>query len=200
MAFVETQLLACVSYGTQGGPTWLTRRVGLRNGFIRRNPMRSRPLYRFSVVYRNLLEADHEEVINAFNACMGGAFGFRLKDWSDYTADDEILGVAAAGVQTMQLAKSYTFGVRTISRPIRKPVVGSVTMTMNGSPLTASIDYTTGLATFTGTAGEVIRWSGEFDVPVTFMDDELSFSFDNKNDGGGFFLTADVGLEEDLSA
>lgn len=199
MAFIETRLLDCVSYGTAGGPTWLTRKVSLRSGIIRRNPLRSRPIYRFQLVYRNLEPADHVEVINAFNACFGGVHSFRLKDWSDYIADDELLSVLGTGSpQTVQLSKIYEFGNQNISRPIRKPVDGSVTMTDDGAPLSVSVDYTTGMATFTASNGGVLRWSGEFDVPVMFEDDQLSFSFDNRS-ASGLFLTSDVSLMEDIS-
>jgi uncharacterized protein (TIGR02217 family) len=200
MAFIEERLLDCVTYGTQGGPTWLTRKVGLKNGIIRRNPVRSRPLYRFTVVYRNLLPDSHAEVIAAFNACFGGVHSFRLKDWSDFEADDETLSALSTGAaQTLQLRKLYTFGGQTVVRPIRKPVSGTVTMTRNGVPFVpTSIDYTTGLVTFTQAAGGTIRWSGEFDVPVMFDDDELSFSGDEKG-ADGLFLTSDVSLLEDIS-
>ena len=198
MAFIEERLLDCVAYGTQGGPTWLTRKIGLRSGITRRNPMRSRPLYRFNVLYRNLKPADHIAVIEAFNACFGGVDAFRLKDWSDFTATDELLGVGTGAPQSVQLVKLYTFGSRTVSRDIRKPVTASVTLTQNGAPLSGSIDYTTGIATYTATNGAAVRWSGEFDVPVVFSDDELMFSQDSRGDEG-LFLTADVQLEEDLS-
>lgn len=198
--FIEERLLDCVSYGTAGGPTWTTRKVALKSGIIRRNPLRSRPLYRFHVVYRNLLPDHHAEVINAFNACFGGAAAFRLKDWADFEAEDQLLEDLGTGApQTLQLRKLYTFGTQTVARPIRKPVIGTVTMTTGGVPMAASVDYTTGLATFTAGSGEVVRWSGEFDVPVMFEDDELSFSGDDRS-SEGLFLTSDVGLMEDISA
>lgn len=199
MSFIETRLLDCVAFGTQGGPTWLTRKVGLKNGVIRRNPLRSRPLYRFTVIYRNLEPGNHAEVINAFNACFGGAHSFRLKDWSDFEAEDQQMSaLGTGGSQTLQLRKLYTFGNQTVARPIRKPVSGTVTMTHNGSPQTATIDYTTGMATYTAPAGHVVRWSGEFDVPVMFEDDQLSFSGDDKG-VNGLFLTSDISLLEDIS-
>lgn len=198
--FIETRLLDCVAYGTQGGPTWVTRRVNLRSGIVRRNPQRSRPSYRFSVIYKNLAEDDHAQVLAAFNACMGGVHSFRLKDWSDFEASAELLSVTGTGsAQSLQLTKTYQFGPQAIARPIRKPVSGSVHMTQNGSPLSASVDYTTGVATFTAGSGQVLRWSGEFDVPVMFSDDSLAFSIDDKNSAAGFFLTSDVALEEDTS-
>jgi uncharacterized protein (TIGR02217 family) len=151
-------------------------------------------------VYRNLEPADHIEVINAFNACMAGVFSFRLKDWSDFEANDELLVVLGTGAaQQVQLTKTYTFGSRAVARPIRKPVTGSVSMTADGAPLTATIDYATGIASFTAGNGDVLRWSGEFDVPVYFDDDQLIFSFDNRG-ASGLFLTTDVTLLEDTDA
>lgn len=198
--FVEARLLDCVSYGTQGGPTWLTRTVSLRSGKTRRNPRRSYPLYEYGLIYRNLLPEDHMEVLSAFNACMGGVFSFRIKDWSDYQADDVLLDVLGTGAaQQVQLAKYYTFGSRTVARLIRKPVASTVTMTADGAPLIASIDYTTGIASFTAASGDLLRWTGEFDVPVYFADDKLSFSFDQRN-AQGLMLTADVTLLEDTDA
>jgi uncharacterized protein (TIGR02217 family) len=197
MAFIETRLLDCVAYGTQGGPTWSTRRVGLRSGIVRRNAQRSRPLYRFVVLYQHLKPVDHQEVINAFNACRAGVFAFRLKDWSDFEAVNELVTVGTGAEQTIQLAKLYEFGSQNISRTIRKPV--SATLTDDSAPLAASVDITTGMATFTASVGGIVRWSGEFDVPVMFEQDELLFDAVNRSNAG-LLLTADVGLEEDLSA
>lgn len=197
MSFIEERLLDCVAYGTQGGPTWVTRRIGLKSGIIRRNAQRSRPSYRFLILYQNLRPSDHQAVIDAFNACRAGVYGFRLKDWSDYQATDELVGLATGSEQTVQLAKIYQFGNQSVSRPIRKLV--SASLTDNGSPLSASIDLNTGEATFTATGGHTIRWSGEFDVPVMFEEDQLLFTASNRT-ASGLALTADVSLIEDLDA
>lgn len=198
MAFINARLLDCVSFGTSGGPTFVTRKIALKNGIVRRNPLRSRPLYRYHVLYRNIDPDNHRLVNDAFIACYAGVHSFRLKDWHDYQADDELIGVAIAGAQEMQLIKSYAFGSQSVERAIRKPVSGTVTLTSNGSPLAATVDYATGIATFNGTAGHLIRWSGEFDVPVMFEQDELPFSGEDRG-AGGLFLTGDVPLVEDIS-
>jgi hypothetical protein len=75
----------------------------------------------------------------------------------------------------------------------------SATLTDDSAPLASSVDMTTGMATFTASVGGIVRWSGEFDVPVTFEEDELLFDAVNRSTAGGLLLTADVGLEEDLS-
>lgn len=199
MSFIDARLLDCVAYGTEGGPTWATRKVPLKSGVVRRNATRSRPLYRYAVIYQNLEPEDHANVIAAFNACMGGVHSFRLKDWADFEADNVQLETVATGsAQQMQLAKPYTFGSETIWRPIYKPVVGSVTLTADDAPLAATIDYDTGIASFTASIGDIIRWTGQFDVPVMFEDDALAFAAANRG-SGGLFLTADVGLIEDIA-
>jgi uncharacterized protein (TIGR02217 family) len=199
MSFVESRLLDCVSYGTQGGPTWSTRKVALRSGIVRRNAERSRPMYRYLLLYQNIEPVHYDAIIHAFNACLGGVFGFRLKDWSDYLAEDEYLTLGTGAEQTVQLYKLYAFGNINVSRPIRKPVSGTVTLTDDGSPLAAVVDYTTGEVTFTASDGGVVRWSGEFDVPVMFEQDELLFQANNQG-ANGLIMTADMGLVEDLSA
>lgn len=199
MSFINSRLLDCVAYGTECGPTWSTRKTGLRSGIVRRNPRRARPLYVANLLYQNLLQEHYEAVIAAFNACMGGVHSFRLKDWSDFTATNELLPVLGTGApQQVQLVKTYAFGTGSVQRRIRKPVSGTVTMTADGDPQAATIDYATGVATLTAGSGDVLRWSGEFDIPMMFRDDALPFQAVSRNDGG-LILTADIGLEEDLS-
>lgn len=197
MAFIETRLLDCVAYGTEGGPTWSTRRIGLKSGIIRRNANRSRPMYRFVVLYQHLNPEDHASVIEAFNACRAGVFGFRLKDWSDFQAADQLVTVGTGAEQAIQLTKLYEFGSQNVARPIRKLVNAS--LTDDGDPLSATLNLNTGVATFTASVGGIVRWSGEFDVPVIFEQDELMFAAANRT-SMGLALTADVGLIEDLSA
>lgn len=198
--FIEQRLLDCVAYSTEFGPTWSTRKIGLKSGIVRRNPNRSRPVYVASILYQNLLEEHYGDVIAAFNACMGGVYSFRMKDWADFRATDELLPVLGTGTpQEIQLVKSYTFGAATLARPIRKPVTGAVSLTANGSPVASTVDYTTGIVTVTATNGHVLRWTGQFDVPMMFRDDQLPFQVVSRN-AGGMIMTGDIGLEEDLSA
>lgn len=199
MSFIDERLLECVTFGTAGGPTWFTRKVTLKSGVTRRNANRSRPQYRFAILYRNLAPALHQEVINAYNACMGGVHSFRFKDWADYQVENAVLpNVGIGGSEEIQLYKPYTFGDETLYRPIRKPVDGSVLMFSNGSPFSYSVNYDTGIATVDAELGAQISWSGEFDVPVMFEDDELQFSGDDKG-ANGLFLTSNVNLAEDIA-
>jgi len=196
MAFIETQLLSKVSYGFTGGATFLTTRVELYSGMVARNAERSLPLYVYNAPYDSIAPADHAVVVAAFNACLGGLHGFRFKDWADYQLTTENIGTAVGGTdETMQLIKTDTFGANNTVRNIKKPVSGTVNLFEDGSPLSSSVDTTTGIVTFTSSAGKVITATCEFDVPVMFANDSLQFSFVNWE-----AHSTDIELKEDLSA
>ena len=196
--FIEERLLDLIAYGFTGGPTYATTRVRLTSGRVARNAERTRPLHRYSASYDKIREQDRQQVIDAYNACLGPAFGFRFKDWADYLLISEFQTTATGSEETIQLIKSYTFGppageVTTV-RTIRKPVDG-MTILQDDIEIASVIDLTTGEATFTGTIGSTITATGQFDVPVMFDDDELMFSIENWQAN-----SADLTLLEDFQA
>ncbi len=194
--FNESRLLDSVSYGSQFGHSYSTTINTLRSGHERRNANWSVPLGKYSVIYENLDPEDHLLVIKAHHACMGSLIGFRFKDWSDYKADMELLGVGTGANQTLQLTKAYAFGSLTTTKDITKPVSGTVHFYADAVEIfPISSDYTTGQFVLNATDGTSIYWSGEFDIPVRFSSDEIMSS---SNDGNsyGIFLTANVDLQE----
>ncbi len=194
--FIETALLDKVTYGFIGGPTWSTTRVPLHSGIVARNAERSNPLYRYTAPYENIEQAQHDDVIKAFNACLGGLHSFRFKDHADFELIAEVLGTAVGGTdETMQLIKTYTFGGTDLVRTIKKPVTGTLQLYEDGTPLASTMDTTTGIVTFTSTVSMVITADVEFDVPVMFSEDNMQFNFNNYR-----VHSIDINLEEDLNA
>ena len=193
--FNETRLLDKVSYGSEFGQEFNTRIVTLRSGVERRNIMWSMPLGRYSVNYQAILPEHHDLVRGAHMASMGSAIPFRLKDWTDFTADGEVIGEADGDVQSLQLAKTYNFGSFSLTRPIKKPVTGKVQLFANGTPIASTVNYTTGIATFSADDGDEISWSGEFDVPVRFESDKLDVQ-PAARVGTSFALVCNVDLVE----
>jgi uncharacterized protein (TIGR02217 family) len=188
--FIEDRLLDWVAYGFRGGPRYAVTKVTLRSLRTRRNAETSQPLYRFVAPYDRIKPEHHNEVISAFHVCLASTHGFRLRDRADYQLDDVEIGTATGITdETMQIVKPYTFGGITRTRDITKPVDSVVFSLANGyttdSPaLTVTADdvalaftcnYSTGMLTFTANEGEIIRVSGEFDVPVFFDQEELDF-------------------------
>jgi len=196
MAFIESRLLDRVAYGFTGGDTFLTTRVPLLSGHVARNAERILPLFRGSAPYESIEDADRAEVINVFNVCVPGPHSFRFKNWQNYQGTLEVIGTAVGGVdETMQLIKTYTLVGQSTIRNIVKPVTDTTTLFEDGVPLAFTIDTTTGIVTFTSTAGKVITATYEFDIPVMFDTDDLPFSIVN-----WAASSADIDLMEDLRA
>ncbi len=193
--FNESRLLDCVAYGSQFGHEFNTDIAELVSGHERRTALWEMPRFVYTVLFQHLNPDDHEQVKAAHMASLGSLIAFRFKDWTDYFVEDEPLGTASGVQQTLQLVKSYAFGPLTFVREIVKPVPGTVVISSAGVPIAASIDYTTGLATFTGSPGDPITWTGEFDVPVRFASDRLDSDPAAKRQRR-FILSSDVELIE----
>jgi len=191
--FNETRLLDSVAYGSEFGKEFNTRIVKLRSGHDRRNINWSAPLGKYSIIYTALLEEDHELVYNAHMASFGSAIGFRFKDFVDYEAVNQVIGVGTGDVQVLQLTKTYSFGPLDLVRNITKPV--SATIYADGVEISSSLDTTTGLVTITAELAADITWSGEFDVPVIFDEDRLDCQPVTKSNGK-FLLSSNVTLSE----
>lgn len=193
--FNESRILDLVSYGSQFGMEFSTRINALRSGVERRNANWSAPLCHGSLLYKNLRPEDHALVRAAHMACMGSLVAFRFKDWTDYQAQAQVIGEGSGVEQVLQLIKVYSFGPLDLSRRIKKPVSGKVTVYEDGVATAAAVDYTTGLVTMTAAPGSVITWSGEFDVPVRFVADRLDSDPVAKRQNG-FILSSNVDLIE----
>jgi uncharacterized protein (TIGR02217 family) len=191
--FNETRLLDSVSYGSEFGNEFNTRTIGLRSGHERRNINWTVPLGRYSINYSALLPEHHLLVYHAHMACFGSAIAFRFKDWTDFQAISEPIGIGTGASQDLQLVKTYSFGPLDLVRNITKPVVA--TIYEDDVEIASSVDTTTGIVTFTATVDSVITWSGEFDVPVKFDDDRLDFQPSNRS-GSRMILSSNVTLSE----
>jgi uncharacterized protein (TIGR02217 family) len=197
MTFINTPLLETVSYGFSGGPTFpgLTE-AKLSSGIWLRNSDQDRQIYRYSAPYDAIKAADQQALINAYVVAQVNAASFRFKDWSDFQLVNGIIGVAAgSGEATYQMIKDYTYGPLTVSRPITKPRDGTTTITVDDVTTPATVDDLTGLVTVTATVGQTIRATSQFDVPVFFIDKDLTFTFKDWDSH-----STQIGLMEDISA
>lgn len=191
MGFHEIRFPANLSFGSVGGPERRTEIVTLANGFEERNTpwAHSRRRYDAGLGLRSL--DDVAELIAFFEARRGQVFGFRWKDWSDYKSSaaskpvapfDQILGAGDGQSTDFALVKTYRSGEQSYTRPITKPVAGSVRVAVDLDEkvleLEFSIDAATGLVRFTTAPprGAVIAAGFEFDVPVRFDTDRIQTS------------------------
>lgn len=182
MAFNETQFPNDISYGAMGGARYSTDVVETFSGWEQRNINWSESRGQWNVSHGVKTESQLATLIAFFRACRGKAIGFRFKDWSDYSAANQIIGTGDGVLTAFQLVKSYTAGSITVDRKITKPVSGTIQVYKNGVLQVSGVstDLTTGIVTFTvaPALGVVVTANFQFDVPARFDTDELGISLD----------------------
>lgn len=203
MAFHEVRLPEQISYGSRGGPGYNTQIFTLDGGYEVRSQRwaRARRQYdlRYGVLrYRSI--SDQESTLQLlyefYLARSGSLNGFRMKDHMDFTSaadgvatpatDDQLIGIGDGSETEFQLVKAYESGSQRIVRDIRKPVMGTVVVEVDGTPLADSafsVNFTTGVVTLDTApgSGEDVKAGFEFDVPVRFgegVDQRLLLSLD----------------------
>jgi uncharacterized protein (TIGR02217 family) len=120
--------------------------------------------------------------------------GFRFRHWGDYVATMVNTHVVDLGGGSYQLCRRYTFGGINFDRIISKPNSDAVLRDSGGSPLTATISTTTGIATGVS-GGTPAKWTGTFDVPVTFAEN-LFPELIEASGTGQFSISQPIMLEE----
>jgi uncharacterized protein (TIGR02217 family) len=191
MAFHEVRFPDNISRGARGGPERRTQIVELASGAEERNASWANSRRRYDVAYGIRRTDDLAAVVAFFEARNGRLHGFRFKDWADFKScppsqtpgpTDQPIGTGNGAATLFQLTKHYISGAQFWTRTITKPVAGTVTIALNGTPQASgwSVSTTTGLITFTTApaAGVAITAGFEFDVPVRFDTDVLDVTLD----------------------
>jgi uncharacterized protein (TIGR02217 family) len=191
MAFHEVRFPDNISRGARGGPERRTQIVELASGAEERNASWANSRRRYDVAYGIRRADDLAAVVAFFEARNGRLHGFRFKDWADFksclpsqpvAAADQSIGTGNGSATLFQLTKRYASGAQSWTRAITKPVAGTVTIALNGTPQASgwSVSTATGLVTFATApaAGVTITAGFEFDVPVRFDTDVLDVTLD----------------------
>lgn len=189
-SFIEERMPICHSFGTAGGPEFSTDVIEIDSGAERRNINWSDARGRWNIVQNTLNKSETEQMVAFFRSVKGRAIGFRFKDWTDYEAENQLIGVGDGVEDTFQLKKIYETLLASSERIITKPVQGTVLIYVNSVLQTETTDYTIDYAT-----GEVVfevgsvpadthevRADFEFDIPVRFDTDRIVASHDAYND------------------
>ena len=177
-AFHEVQFPPAIAYGATGGPSFNTTVAANLAGFEQRNINWPSARSKWDISTGIKSQSDMQAVIAFFRARYGKAYGFRFKDWADYQGSGELIGTGDGTSTVFQLVRNYVSGSFSYQRKIKKPVNATVKIYLN-SVLQSSgftIDYTTGLVTFTTApaSGVLVNADFQFDVPVRFDTDDLA--------------------------
>ena len=180
MGFRNVLMPDTLSWGFTGGPGFKTDIITTDSGHEERVQRWDSARWQWRATRIQIDDDDAHELKEFYLTLAGAAYGFRFKDWSDYTTNpndgkaaptnlDQYLG-DADGVETQfQLAKNYTFGGNTYRRVITHPVDSTTVVAVGGTPQASgwTVDTTTGVITFSvaPVTGQVTAGC-QFDVPV----------------------------------
>jgi len=170
--FLDISFPPYVARGATGGPSFSTQVVALASGAEQRNVLWANARGRWNISTGIRTRAQMLEVIAFFHIVKGRGYSFRFRDWNDYQAAD--MPMVEVTTTVWQLVKRYTIAGFEHVRTITKPVPGTVTIKVNGTPVTpADIDHLTGRVTFASAPSAAPTASFEFDVPARFDTDHL---------------------------
>lgn len=187
--FFECTFPTALAFLAQGGPTFSTTVNEAFGGKESRVRNWSGALCKYTIDLQNKPIAYFDAVREFFYVVGGSACGFRFLDVTDHSFANEVIGTGNSSNASFQLIKTYASGNRTYVRTLTKPITSdvqtftgsycddTVTVKLNNVLQTPdtdyTLDYTSGLVTFTSAPSGTITASGQFHVPCRFTNDQL---------------------------
>lgn len=178
------------TFGFQATPAFSTNITAGSSGSERRQANWYQPLHRYVAPGAVDCIDTMLEIKDMWMALLGPAYSFPFRDPSDMAsrpvqranteptidAGDQLLGTGDGVTREFQLRKSYTFGTRTVWRPVYLPVLSTVEVAIDAvvvDPGLYSVSRYGGIVNFdTAPANaEVVTAGFVFDVEVRFEDD-----------------------------
>ena len=187
MQFHEVVFPDDISVGAKMSKVRLFDSVQTVRGHISRNAVGEDSYGEYDISFGIDSVKKADDVYNFWQARRGGLYAFRFKDWSEFKSSGAAVPVSSGDQQMVQidptnfqLQKTYQDAAGSYSKPIKKPISGTVLVKDSTGDLTEgadyTVDYTTGKVQF-GSAPSGIPTSGfHFHTPVVFKDQELSVS------------------------
>ncbi|MCU7612014.1 DUF2460 domain-containing protein [Anaplasma capra] len=178
-----------ISYGSVGGPAFSTSVSELSDGREQRKVNWAHPRGRYNVIYSTKSSEQFATLVSFFHAHRGRATPFRFKDWFDYKATWQDIGVGDGQTSDFCLVKRYQAGKHSYLRRISRPVIDSVRVRLNNALQQCNRDYEitpNGMVKFAKPPAhaEVVYADFEFDVLVRFDTDFLACSLDGHGSYG----------------
>lgn len=141
-----------IAFGATVGPTYQTIVTPIYSGRDGRIVGWTQARIRFEVGMRSMLASVTQQLDAYFRSVKGRAYGFRIKDWTDFSDGGNGVFVPTATLGVYQMGKVYSSGgALEETRMIQKPVSGTIVSTLNGSVVSGggyALDTTTGLLTW----------------------------------------------------
>ncbi|MDJ0642784.1 MAG: DUF2460 domain-containing protein [Erythrobacter sp.] len=172
---------------TAVAPEFSTSVTVTASGHEQRNSLWADARVHFDVGPGIRSEAELAELIAFFRARRGAARGFRISDPFDHSSNgmtgtptphDQLLGVGDGSTADFQLVKAYGNGDEPQIRPITRPRVETLAVSVNGATTPGWTIGERGVLRFDAAPPEnaEIRAGFLFDVPVRFAEDRIDVS------------------------
>ena len=178
MAFLESRMSVHIERGARVIRTNRGRtKAYTGSGKMSQDFAWSAPISEFDISHGILLPTGHEEIDAMWHVVHFTPYeGLRFRNWADYQGVKANTSLVNISSNLWQLRRKYTFASITFYRTIYKPTSDVVVMTSGDTPCTFTLDTTTGIATVT--SGTPSYWTGTFDYPVTFKENEMATRLD----------------------
>lgn len=161
----------------QAGPMFQLDQTAFPTGFVHTNAPWPYALWGYTLQYKGRNE-DFREIQGFWLARQGGAYGFFLKDFTDFS--DEGMGKVVLVDGVYRLVKEYPDynDYNPYQRWITRPLTGTITLSgVGGTPV---IDYATGIVSGASSTG---TWTGQYDVPCVFANDSCRPTYEPAEPG-----------------
>lgn len=174
MPFLEQRLDPRITDGARCISHWLRVKAYTGSGHLSQDFRWAHSKLKLDLSYRPRTREEFQALEDFFHVVFANAFtGFRVKNWADFAATQEnTSAVLVDGV--WQLCRLRSAAGAVYHQPIKKPIEPVIVYDEAGAELAGTVDYTAG--TFEG-AGTPFSWSGEFDMPMTFVNDQWVGNF-----------------------
>jgi uncharacterized protein (TIGR02217 family) len=176
------------------------QRVSTANGYESINIVWDSSVREYTLDIGPLRRERREQVDAIFETTEAGAFGCLMLDPKDNAVTTAQGRVADLGGGTYQLYKRYTEPTsgRYKDRKLTRPKASTVVVYVSGVATDFELDDTNGTLTITGNpSASTVTWSGQFYVPVHFVNDELEWQMVVAGgDPDGRFYRSTVVLQE----
>lgn len=187
MSFLEIRFPESIAFNSSSILEFNTTIIKAKNGYEQRNINWNSNKMKFNIINGIKTKTELDELITFFRNVKGAGYGFRFKDFTDYQAENQYIGVGNGETKEFQLIKAYRVSDNIVYyRKITKPVISTVRVFINDiESKDFNIDLTTGLITLNTTPeiDSTIKASFEFDVPVRFENDIMEITMNSINSG-----------------
>jgi len=183
MNFHDVSFPLAIAFQSTGGPVRRTEIVTLGSGHEERNAVWAGSRRQFDIGSGVRTLDDLSAVIAFFEARQGRLYAFRFRDFTDWKScapggvpspADQAIAIGDGVTASFPLVKTYASGVGSWTRPITRPVAGSVRAAVDG--VETAITVADGTISFAAAPanGATITAGYEFDCAVRFDSDALA--------------------------